>query len=142
LIVGGEALHAEDLKWWTRGGGSGRVFNEYGPTETVVGCCVYEARGGVDTGAVLIGKPIDATELLVLDSHGERVPVGVPGELYIGGAGLARGYWQRPDLTAERFVPHPLSQEPGARVYRSGDLARWSEDGELEYLGRADDQVK
>ena len=89
-----------------------------------------------------IGKPIRNVVMYILDVHFQLVPIGVIGELYIGGVGVARGYLNRPELTAERFIPDPFSGEPGARLYRTGDLARWLPDGNLEYVGRMDDQVK
>ncbi|MBO0783768.1 MAG: non-ribosomal peptide synthetase, partial [Ktedonobacteraceae bacterium] len=119
-----------------------RIVNEYGPTETVVGCCSYElgSEEGL-SGDVPIGKPIRNTRVYVLDGSMRPAPVGVVGELYIAGAGLARGYLRQPALTAERFVADPYG-EAGRRMYRSGDLARWRPDGNLEFLGRADQQVK
>ena len=120
-----------------------RLINEYGPTETVVGCCVYEVQpGDPASGTVPIGRPIANTQLYVLDSDLQPVALGETGELYIGGAGVARGYWNRPELTRERFVPDPFSGQPDARLYKSGDLARYRPDGTLECLGRADNQVK
>ncbi len=115
------------------------VINNYGPTETTV----VATSGAVQAGASLhIGGPIGNTQVHVLDAHLQPVPVGVAGELYIGGAGVARGYLNRPQLTAERFIADPFSTAPGARLYRSGDQVRWRADGTLEYLGRNDDQVK
>ncbi|MEK6283892.1 MAG: amino acid adenylation domain-containing protein, partial [Acidobacteriota bacterium] len=118
-------------------------INEYGPTETAVGCCVYEV-GAEDeqSGAVAIGRAIANTQLYLLDEAGELVARGMSGELYIGGAGVARGYYQRSELTAERFVPDAYSGAVGGRLYRSGDRGRYREDGEIEYLGRQDEQVK
>ena len=89
-----------------------------------------------------IGRPLANREIYILDQHGNPVPVGVPGELYIGGACLARGYLKRADLTAENFIPNPFSGEPGARLYKTGDLARYLPDGNIEFLGRIDHQVK
>ena len=117
------------------------LFNEYGPTEATVWTTVFSCRSPM-TGPVPIGRAIANTQMYVLDGHMEPVPVGVTGELYIGGAGLARGYLNRPDLTAERFVPDPYGKKAGARLYRTGDLGRWREDGNIEFLGRVDDQVK
>lgn len=143
LIIGGDALLGENLSFWRSHAPATRLINEYGPTETVVGCCVFESpQGEVPSGAVPIGKPIANTQLYVLDERQQLVPVGLPGELYIGGDGLARGYLNRPDLTAQNFVPHPFSAKAGARVYRTGDIARYLPDGNLEYVGRADHQVK
>ena len=118
----------------------GDLINVYGPTETTVWstAAVIDRSGG----PVTIGRPLANTQVYVLDLQRRPVPVGVPGELYIGGDGVARGYLHRPDLTAERFVPDPFSTEVGARLYRTGDLVRFGEDGQLEYLGRLDHQVK
>jgi amino acid adenylation domain-containing protein len=121
------------------------VFNHYGPTETTVGVlCGRVERGVRAPGAqsVPLGRPLDNVRVYVLDGNGQPVPVGVPGELSIGGASVARGYLGRADLTAERFVPDAFSPEPGARLYRSGDKVRWLEDGRIEFLGRVDHQLK
>ena len=109
----------------------------------MVGCCVYEVpAGSFPSGPVPIGRPIANTELYILDRHHQPVPIGVPGELYIGGMGLARGYLNSPELTADKFIDHPFSSEPKARLYKTGDLVRYRPDGTIEYLGRLDDQVK
>ncbi|WP_437811936.1 amino acid adenylation domain-containing protein [Sorangium sp. So ce1078] len=143
FVIGGEALSWSTLRFWQQNAPETRLINEYGPTETVVGCCIHEAgRGAGDAASVPIGRPIANTQLYVLDRKLEPVPVGVSGELYIGGAGVARGYLNRPALTAERFVPDPFGAEAGARLYRTGDACRWRGDGTLEYLGRLDHQVK
>ncbi|HYB43108.1 MAG TPA: amino acid adenylation domain-containing protein, partial [Candidatus Methylomirabilis sp.] len=143
LVIGGEALSWESLAHWQRHAPETRLVNEYGPTETVVGCCVFEARGGPPrSGHVPIGRPIANTQLYVLDRHLAPVPIGVLGELYIGGAGVGRAYLNRPDLTASRFVPDPFGGVPGSRLYRTGDLVRYSPDGNLEFHGRIDQQVK
>src|SRR6185369_1397113 len=119
----------------------GVVYNLYGPSEdTTYSIVALIARG--EARAPAIGRPIANTEVYVLDQRGQVTPVGVAGELYLGGAGLARGYWQRAELTAERFIPDPFSLTPGQRLYRTGDLVRYLEAGELEYLGRLDQQVK
>ena len=116
-------------------------FNAYGPTEATV--CATMMRCTVNCGSpVPIGRPVANTQIYILDSHLQPVPVGVPGELYIGGAGLARGYLNRPELTAERFIPNPFGTESGTRLYKTGDLARYRLDGAIEFLGRVDRQVK
>jgi len=143
FVIGGENSLADSLRLWRDYAPATRLINEYGPTETVVGCCVYEVQAeDPRTGSVPIGRPIANTQLYVLDEHLQPVPPGVTGELYIGGAGVARGYLNRPELTQERFLPDPFSSLTEARLYKTGDLARYREDGMLEYLGRVDDQVK
>ena len=143
FVIGGEALTAESLRVWRESAPQTRLINEYGPTETVVGCCIYEVRPeDPGNGPVPIGRPIANTQLHVLDEALQPVPAGAMGELYIGGAGVARGYLNRPELTRERFLPDTFSGRPGARLYKTGDLARYRSDGILEYLGRVDDQVK
>ncbi|WP_050886432.1 non-ribosomal peptide synthetase, partial [Bradyrhizobium sp. STM 3843] len=136
LLVGGEACTGELIAPWL---GERVVLNAYGPTEASVCTTVFPCVG--DQRTPPIGCPLANARVYVLDPHLEPVPVGVPGELYIGGAGLARGYLFRPGLTAERFVPNPFSS-PGERLYRTGDLVRWRADGELDFLGRLDHQVK
>ncbi|RUL78905.1 non-ribosomal peptide synthetase [Dyella choica] len=118
-----------------------KVYNLYGPSEDTTYSTFTLVEKGSNT-PVSIGRPIDGTQAYILDAQGEPVPLGVAGELFIAGEGLARGYLQRPELTAEKFVPHPFSSLPGARMYRTGDLVRYRTDGEIEYLGRIDHQVK
>jgi amino acid adenylation domain-containing protein len=143
FVIGGENLLAESLRLWRESASDTRLINEYGPTETVVGCCVYEVKAEDPlNGSVPIGRPIANTQLYILDEKLEPVAPGIMGELYIGGAGVARGYLNRPELTRERFLPDSFSGEKEARMYRTGDLARYREDGIIEYLGRADNQVK
>lgn len=142
FVIGGEALLDASLAWWREVAPTARLINEYGPTETVVGCAVFEDRGQPGPAAVPIGRPIDRMRIYVLDRHFEPVPMGSTGEIFVSGAGVARGYLGRPDLSAERFVPDPFDANAGARMYRTGDLGRWRPDGQLEYLGRNDFQVK
>jgi nonribosomal peptide synthetase protein BlmX len=143
LILGGEQLLGEDLEAWRRGAPETRVVNEFGPTEATVGCVVHEgAAGEVELGPVPIGRPITGARVYVLDPAMRLQPEGVAGELYIGGEILARGYVGQPGLTAASFVPDPFGDNPGGRLYRTGDMARVRGDKTLEYLGRADDQVK
>jgi amino acid adenylation domain-containing protein len=143
FVIGGEALLAENLVLWREFATKTRLINEYGPTETVVGCCVYEVRAeDPKSGPIDIGRPIANTQLYILDGNLQPVPAGVKGELYIGGDGVARGYLNRPELSRKKFIFDPFSGKTGARLYKSGDLARYRKDGTLEYLGRADDQVK
>ena len=143
LVVGGENLLAENLRFWRESAPETVVINEYGPTETVVGCCVYRVpSGGELTGSVPIGRPISNTQLYVLDESLEPVAIGDEGELFIGGDGVARGYLNQPLLTAQKFLPDPFRNEHGGCLYRTGDRVRYRPDGNLEFLGRLDDQVK
>jgi amino acid adenylation domain-containing protein/FkbM family methyltransferase len=143
FIIGGEALLEESLSFWRAHAPGTRLINEYGPTETVVGCCVYDASASEPrSGAVPIGKPIANTQIYLLDGCLEPVPLGVEGELYIGGVGVARGYLNMADLTADRFIPDPFSGARGARLYKTGDVGRYYPDGNIEFVGRTDDQVK
>jgi amino acid adenylation domain-containing protein len=137
-LCGGEALPADLAQQLLARVGS--LWNLYGPTETTV----WSTLGQVVSAAepILIGRPIANTQLYLLDAHKQPVPAGVIGELYIGGAGVALGYLNRPDLTAERFIPDPFRLQPDAHMYRTGDLARYRADGAVEFLGRADYQVK
>ncbi|HYR07681.1 MAG TPA: amino acid adenylation domain-containing protein, partial [Longimicrobium sp.] len=142
LVVGADFLPAEPTVFWQDHAPEVRLMNEYGPTETVVGGSAYLLPPGVHRhGPVPVGGPIQNLRFYVLDAYGEPVPVGLPGELYIGGAGVARGYLGRPGLSAEKFVPDPFAGG-GARMYRTGDRARWLEGGNLMILGRTDSQVK
>ena len=142
FVIGGENLTAEQIRFWQENAPQTLLFNEYGPTETVVGCVVYEASQWRGEGSVPIGRAIDNTTVYILNDYLEPVPAGVPGELYIGGEGVARGYHNRADLTAERFLPDPFSKKPGARMYKTGDLVKYHKDGIMEFLGRTDNQVK
>jgi amino acid adenylation domain-containing protein/non-ribosomal peptide synthase protein (TIGR01720 family) len=143
FIIGGENLLFETVRFWQDASPETRLVNEYGPTETVVGCCVYEVPAGEQRGgSVPIGKPIINTRLYILDEGMRVVPVGVAGELFIGGAGVARGYLGRPDVTAHSFVPDPFGGSPGDRLYRTGDYCRYEANGNIEFLGRRDEQVK
>ncbi len=143
LLAGGDALSAPHVRRAAQALPGCRLTNGYGPTEGTTFTCCYsvEAADAVPDN-VPIGRPIGNTQVYVLDQQGEPVPVGVPGELYIGGDGLARGYMSQPGLTAERFIPGPFAFESGARMYRTGDLVRWLRDGRVEFLGRVDHQVK
>jgi natural product biosynthesis luciferase-like monooxygenase protein len=139
LLVGGEALPPSLARELVQAG-CREVWNAYGPTETTIWSSLH--RVGHETGPVPIGHPLANQRLYVLDAARRPVPIGIPGDLYIGGRGVVRGYWKRPELTAERFVPDPFGGEPDARLYRTGDLVRRRADGALEFLGRSDFQVK
>jgi amino acid adenylation domain-containing protein/non-ribosomal peptide synthase protein (TIGR01720 family) len=157
FIIGGENLLDEHIEFWQINSPETELVNEYGPTETVVGCCVYWVPTGEEhgeqhpTGIIPIGRPIINTQLYILDQYQQPVPIGVPGELYIGGAGVARGYLNRPALSAECFIPNPfvdVLQDSGIsiadddRLYKTGDLASYLPDGNIKCLGRIDFQVK
>jgi amino acid adenylation domain-containing protein len=144
LVVGGEAC-SWDLVARVRELSDCRILNHYGPTETTVGSCTFavdDGPGPYGPVTVPLGRPLANTACYVLDQHGAPSPLGVPGNLHIAGAGVARGYVGQPEQTEERFVADPFAAVPGGRMYSTGDLARWLPDGTLEFLGRADEQVK
>ncbi len=147
VIAGGDAMHREAVRQWHRSPLRGvRLLNAYGPTEATITTSIYEVPADYDRTVGLpvvpIGKPLKNRRYYILDEQGEPVPVGVPGELYIGGRRLADGYLRHPEWTAERFLPDPFAGRPDARMYRTGDRVRWRPDGTVEFLGRVDTQVK
>jgi amino acid adenylation domain-containing protein/non-ribosomal peptide synthase protein (TIGR01720 family) len=146
IILGGEALELQSLKPWFDRHGDRRpqLINMYGITETTVHV-TFRPLAAADLSAArgsVIGHPIPDLQIHILDQYRRRVPIAVPGEVYVGGAGVARGYLHHPELSAEQFIADPYSNSPGARLYKTGDLARYLPDGDIEYLGRVDDQVK
>jgi len=142
LMVGGDALEPKWIKEVLQHGPPKRLLNGYGPTETTTFAAWHEVKKVIEGKSVPIGRPIANTQLYVLDRTMQPVPAGVAGELYIGGPGLAVGYLNSPDLTAQRFVANPFSNEPRSRLYKTGDLVRFLPDGNVEFLGRTDFQVK
>jgi amino acid adenylation domain-containing protein len=147
VCVGGEKAARSTYDTWLKHvGASCRWINTYGPTETTVTATLYEPlinpQPDQTLGEIPIGQPIANVQTYVLDRHAQPVPIGVPGELYIGGTGLARAYLNRPDVTAERFIANPFTSDATARLYRTGDLVRYLPDGNLEFLGRTDNQIK
>ncbi len=138
IITAGEAVSGELVAEWSEGR---RFFNAYGPTETTVCASIHECKGSYPAGPP-IGKPNPNFKLYVLDQYMKATPIGVPGELCVSGVGLARGYHQQPELTAVKFIPNPFAKEKGQRLYRTGDLVRWLPDGNIEFLGRIDQQIK
>ena len=143
LIIGGDALDPRTVSRTLQSNPPQHLLNGYGPTETTTFATTQEITSVAQNAqSIPIGRPIANTRIYILDEHGEPVPVGVTGELYIGGAGVARGYLNRPELTAERFLKDPFAAELDARMYKTGDLGRWLADGTIEFLGRNDFQVK
>ncbi len=144
VLTGGEALSVDHIKRATKHLPHTRLINGYGPTETTTFACTFPISGCEQQleHSVPIGKPIANTRVYVLNRHGQPAPVGVPGELYIAGDGVAQGYHDRPELTRQKFVPDPFSNQPPARMYRTGDRVRWLPNGNLQFLGRFDHQVK
>jgi acyl-coenzyme A synthetase/AMP-(fatty) acid ligase/acyl carrier protein len=139
--VGGEVLSVElQEQFFSRLNAT--LYFGYGPTEATIAVICWTCRPGYAEGVIPIGRPISNTEVYILDEHLQPVPVGVPGELHIGGDCLARDYWNRPELSAEKFIPNPFTRRPGTRLYKTGDLARYRADGNIEFLGRRDQQVK
>ncbi|MGH7824892.1 MAG: amino acid adenylation domain-containing protein [Candidatus Binatia bacterium] len=144
LVVGGEACNWSLIETVHTLAPDCVVLNHYGPTETTVGVIAHQVEKdqGIRSATVPLGRPMANTQIYILDSDFQTVPVGVSSEIYVGGAGLARGYLNRVELTAEKFIPDPFSGRPGARLYQTGDLARYLPDGNIEFLGRNDHQVK
>ncbi|HVI70289.1 MAG TPA: non-ribosomal peptide synthetase, partial [Pyrinomonadaceae bacterium] len=141
-IVAGEVCHRDLIELHHQLLPQAGLYNEYGPTEGTVWSSAYRSKTGDTHLQMPIGRPVANTSSFLLDRQMSPVPFGVPGELYVGGEGITRGYLHRPELTAERFVPNPFAEAPGSRLYKTGDLVRYLSDGNLEFLGRADDQVK
>ena len=145
VVLGGEVVDPSLLKGWygQPENAQTQLFNEYGPTEATVYATIYRTKIADQTAVrVPIGRPNGNVRIHILDKAQQAAPIGAIGEIYIGGAGVARGYLNRPELTAARFLPDPFSQQPGARLYKTGDLGRYQPDGNIEFLGRNDDQVK
>jgi amino acid adenylation domain-containing protein/FkbM family methyltransferase len=142
LFCGGEALSPELQERFFACFPAASLHHQYGPTETTVDVAFWNCLKDDGRRRIPIGRPIANTQLYILDAHLQPAPISVPGELYVGGVAVARGYLNHPELTAEKFVPHPFSDEPGARLYRTGDRARYLPDGQIEFLGRLDQQVK
>ncbi|HEX9936892.1 MAG TPA: amino acid adenylation domain-containing protein, partial [Longimicrobium sp.] len=142
IVLGGESIAVGMVAELRARLPGARLYHEYGPTEATVTSTARICGAEGEAPGASIGKPVSNARVYLLDARGEPVPVGVAGELYVGGAGVARGYLGRPELTAERFVADPFSADPGARMYRTGDLGRWLADGTVEFLGRVDTQVK
>jgi amino acid adenylation domain-containing protein len=144
VIIGGEAVNPKQVTIWNRLVGTAcQLINTYGPTETTVVATSYKIPHQLDNLSIIpIGRPLPNLQTYILDKNLQPVPVGVPGEIYIGGAGLARGYLNRPELTAEKFVTNPFAQGQKSKLYKTGDLARYLADAKIEYLGRIDNQVK
>jgi acyl-coenzyme A synthetase/AMP-(fatty) acid ligase/aryl carrier-like protein len=142
IMVGGEKVNPEMVaRWFLRDGKLPRLINAYGPTEVTVNATLCQIEDA-EISSRLIGRPILNTQIYILDSHRQLLPIGAAGEIYIGGASVARGYLNLPRETAERFVANPFSSDPKARIYRTGDVGRFRPDGSIEYLGRNDHQVK
>jgi len=144
VVIGAEKALPERLATWHKNVGQRvRLLNGYGPTEATIAASFCDLTQETKVRAVVpIGKAIDNLQLYILDQHLQPVPIGIPGELHIGGVGLARGYYNRPDLTNERFISNPFRNNPNARLYKTGDLVRYRSDGNIEFLGRTDHQVK
>jgi amino acid adenylation domain-containing protein len=143
LLAGGDAVDPKAAQRILRCGPPARLVNGYGPTESTTFAVCYEIKDVPENAtSIPIGRPISNTTLYILDRHLQPVPVGVPGELHLGGDGLARGYFNRPELTSAKFIPDPFAHTPGARLYKTGDLARYLPNGNVEFLGRIDHQVK
>ncbi|HYT48774.1 MAG TPA: non-ribosomal peptide synthetase, partial [Pyrinomonadaceae bacterium] len=145
VIIGGEKASADRFAAWHKTVGDRiRLINTYGPTETTIAVTMWDLNSREDSrsGAVPIGRPIANTSVYVLDRSLRPVPIGVAGELYIGGPGVTRGYLNRPELTAERFIRNPFSDDPHARLYKTGDVVSYRANGILDFLGRADNQIK
>ncbi|EJS62882.1 non-ribosomal peptide synthetase [Bacillus cereus] len=142
LVIGGEQLTYDLVKVWQKHAPQTAIINEYGPTETVVGCCTYTLSQQEQYDVIPIGNPIDNMKLYVLDKNLEPLPVGIPGELYIGGVGVGEGYINKKHITNEKFINNPFSEETGDKLYKTGDIVKYTSDGNFWFIGRVDDQIK